>query len=211
MLLERWDHQGNAMDYEMLSEQIRSACQPAVHFAVLIPVWEEKENGLSLLFEVRAHTLRRQPDEICFPGGRVEEKETPLAAALRETQEELGLSRLDLESGPPLPLDWHPAGFFTAPFLARLAPDWQRHLAWNPDEVADVFCVPLNFFLETPPELYFCDLEIKAPADFPARRLGYPNGYPWRTGRLEVPIWTWEGKSIWGMTARMIRTLVRVL
>ena len=39
-------------------------------YAVLVPMVEGEE-GLSLLYEVRAHTLRRQPGEVCFPGGRI--------------------------------------------------------------------------------------------------------------------------------------------
>ena len=53
-------------------------------YAVLVPLVERPE-GLSLLYEVRAHTLRRQPGEVCFPGGRIEGVESPEECALRET------------------------------------------------------------------------------------------------------------------------------
>ena len=59
-------------------------------FAVLVPL-VETERGLCLLYEVRSHTLRRQPGEICFPGGELEGDESVVACALRETQEELGI------------------------------------------------------------------------------------------------------------------------
>ena len=60
------------------------------HYAVLVPVVEW--NGtLHLLFEVRSDALRRQPGEVCFPGGRMEEGETPTQCALRETCEELAI------------------------------------------------------------------------------------------------------------------------
>ena len=45
-------------------------------YAVLVPLVEGGEE-LSLLFEVRAYTLRRQPGEVCFPGGRIEPGESP--------------------------------------------------------------------------------------------------------------------------------------
>ena len=48
------------------------------HYGVLVPVVEGPE-GLSLLFEVRASTLSHQPNEVCFPGGKVEPGETPEA------------------------------------------------------------------------------------------------------------------------------------
>ena len=62
------------------------------HYAVLVPVveWNGK---LHLLFEVRSDALRRQPGEVCFPGGRMEEGESPTQCALRETEEELAIPR----------------------------------------------------------------------------------------------------------------------
>ena len=45
-------------------------------FAVLVPLVRE-QGGLSLLYEVRSRTMRRQPGEICFPGGKLEGAESP--------------------------------------------------------------------------------------------------------------------------------------
>ena len=59
-------------------------------YSVLVPL-VEGEGGLSLLYEVRAGSLRRQPGEVCFPGGRLEGAESPEECALRETWEELGI------------------------------------------------------------------------------------------------------------------------
>ena len=80
-------------------------------YAVLVPLVEGEE-GLELLFEVRAATLSRQPGEVCFPGGRMERGETPAACALRESWEELAIppARVELLAE----LDWvvHQSGFF---------------------------------------------------------------------------------------------------
>ena len=56
--------------------------------AVLVPLVEQ-DGRLFLLYEQRAATLRRQPNEVCFPGGRLDGEESPLDCALRETWEEL--------------------------------------------------------------------------------------------------------------------------
>ncbi len=60
-------------------------------YAVLVPLVEGEE-GPALLYEVRAGSLRRQPGEVCFPGGKMEAAEYPEECALRETWEELGHS-----------------------------------------------------------------------------------------------------------------------
>ena len=44
--------------------------------------------------------------------------------------------------------------------------------------------------------------------DFPYEAVGIPRDYPWARGRVEVPVWIWQGHVIWGMTARIVRDLV---
>ena len=64
----------------------------AHHYAVILPVVDlDDGKGPQILYEVRASDLDRQPGEVCFPGGQIEAGETPLEAALRETEEELAI------------------------------------------------------------------------------------------------------------------------
>lgn len=60
--------------------------------AVILPVIEKAED-LHILFEVRSQRMRRQPGEVCFPGGKIDSGETPQEAALREMHEEMGSIR----------------------------------------------------------------------------------------------------------------------
>lgn len=179
-------------------------------YAVLAPLVEE-EGGLSLLFEVRAATLRRQPGEVCFPGGAAAPGESPEETALRETWEELGLDRERIELGPRLPLARHQSGFCTRPVVGRLLPGWREALKLNYDEVAEVFTAPLDFFRDTPPEEYVCQVVTVPPEEFPHAKLGFPQGYQWRRGEHTVPVWMWQGHPIWGLTARMVKSLVEAL
>ena len=65
--------------------------ETAFRSAVLIPL-VQVDGEWHILFEVRSFTMRKQPGDISFPGGRIDATDpTPLAAALRETYEELGV------------------------------------------------------------------------------------------------------------------------
>lgn len=195
------------MTYEELKDQVARRSGDPRGYAVLAPVVETVD-GLSLLFEVRSRRLHTQPGEVCFPGGAVEEGETPQETALRETAEELGLPRHLIEVGPPLPTQYRTGSEPTRPFLGRLLPGWERELHINPDEVEEVFPVPLTFFRENPPQIYRCESVTLPGEDFPHARLGFPQGYPWRRGEVLIPVWMWQDRAIWGLTARVVRDLM---
>ena len=76
------------MDWNHIARQLRERetglMDATGRYAVLVPLVEH-DGELSVLYEVRAATLRRQPGEVCFPGGRMEPGETPEVSALRET------------------------------------------------------------------------------------------------------------------------------
>ena len=179
-------------------------------YAVLVPLVEEA-GALHLLFEVRARTLARQPGEVCFPGGRVEGDESPAACALRETQEELAIPPEEVALLAPLDLLVHQGGFVMHPFLAKVSPAGWKAMVPSPAEVAEVFTVPLDFFLQAPPRRYTYDLIPRVGADFPYGLIGFPQGYPWRQGRVDVPIYPWQGRAIWGLTGRIVDNLAGLL
>ena len=182
----------------------------SAQYAVLAPL-VERDGALHLLFEVRAHTLSRQPGEVCFPGGRVERGESPAACALRETEEELAIPMGEVKLLAPLDLLVHQGGFLVHPFLARVTAAGLRAAAPSPAEVEEVFTVPLDFFFQTPPRRYSYDLAPQVGEDFPYQLIGFPQGYPWRHGRVDVPIYLWQDRAIWGITGRIVDNLVGLL
>lgn len=177
-------------------------------YAVLVPLLYAAENEPALLFEVRAKTLRRQPGEVCFPGGKLEPGETPVQCALRELHEELGIPAERVEVVGQLDFIAHPSGFLLYPVLGKLQQADVEKLTISPAEVAETFQIPLSFFVDHRPEVWSYPLKPQIPADFPYERLGIDRNYPWRGAVMDVPVYWCEGRAVWGMTARIVRSLL---
>lgn len=179
-------------------------------YAVLVPL-VEREGGYDVLYEVRASTLRRQPGEVCFPGGRMEPGETPEECALRETWEELGIPRERIRLLGRLDFIAHRANFIMYPILGVVDSEaFFPRLHPNPAEVEEFFLVPLSHLLETGPIEYEYEL-IPTPAEnFPYDLIGIPRDYKWQHGYENVPVYPWQGRAIWGLTGRITRNLVQI-
>jgi 8-oxo-dGTP pyrophosphatase MutT (NUDIX family) len=150
--------------------------------AVLIPVYADPEP--SLIFTVRTDTLPSHKGQISFPGGSIDDSDpSPLAAALRETEEELGLDPGvvtvvgELDSTPTFV-----SGYVIAPFVGLLP--HRPSLTPNPAEVAAVLEVPIADLVE----------EIRTEPGFRHEERTYP-----------TEAWVWRDHVIWGVTARVLR------
>ena len=177
--------------------------------AVLVP-FLEKDGELHLLFERRAGGIR-QGGETCFPGGGAEPGESDTACALRETEEELGIPPSEIQVLGRSDFLITPAGVRLQPVLGLLSPGAMGLLRPSPAEVAETFTVPFAFFRETEAELYAYTQEPVIQPDFPFEAVGVRPGYPFARGRVEVPVWHYETHVIWGITARIVRSVLRGL
>lgn len=176
-------------------------------FSVLIPI-VEKDGELHLLYEVRNPKLDMAPGEISFPGGAIEKGETPLQAAVRETVEELGISAEDIRIiAKEGRLQTH-SNLLIHCYLGVIKID---DMDVNDDEVAEIFTVPLEFFVENEPDVEFIDIVAKPDEHFPYEKIHFPNGYNWAKGLNEVPIYVYGEKSIWGITGRITHDFIKVL
>jgi 8-oxo-dGTP pyrophosphatase MutT (NUDIX family) len=157
--------------------------------AVLVPL-VEREAGMTVLLTQRATTLKDHAGQISFPGGRIEPGDADAwRAALRETQEEIGLSPELVEFGGYLPDHVVISGFRVTPVVGFVQADYQLRIA--PAEVHDVFEVPLDFILDA--------------ANHKSRQ---------RTiGEMTIDVHDipYGGRNIWGATAGMLMTFRRLL
>lgn len=117
--------------------------------AVLIAITSDP-NDPEIIFTRRADHLSSHSGQVSFPGGRWESQDTELSqTALRETHEEIGLSPDLVELKGRLDSRVSANGLSVQPFVGLVEPN--TDLTPSPDEIADIFLVPLRFFMENQP------------------------------------------------------------
>ena len=186
---------GSLPDPEKLKNEGITRCA-----AVLIPLVKEKE-GLALLLEVRSMNVW-QPGEICFPGGHIEEGESRVDTALRETYEELGISPSSVKVLKELEPERHMGTMLVYPVLAEIDAFEPESLVLRQEEVGGIFTLPLDWLLANEPAVYeLGDSENEA---LPAILQGYLGNYKRRGTRKTTYYWEYENHGIWGLTARLL-------
>ena len=124
--------------------QAMADIRPIRPAAVLVPVVDHSEP--TVLLTLRTTDLSSHAGQIAFPGGKIDPADaSPLAAALREAEEEIGLDRRHVEPLGYCDLYLSGTGFRIVPAVARVAPTFR--LTVNPAEVEEVFEVPLAFLM----------------------------------------------------------------
>jgi 8-oxo-dGTP pyrophosphatase MutT (NUDIX family) len=157
--------------------------------AVLIPVIAHP-GGLTVLFTQRTTHLKSHAGQVSFPGGRVEPGDASAEfTALREAQEEIGLSPDRVEILARLPDYRTRTGFRVTPVVGLVTPPLE--LAPDPREVESVFEVPLAFLLDP------ANRERRT-REFQGMTVGYY-------------VFDYQDRVIWGATAGMLVNLYRML
>lgn len=154
--------------------------------AVLLAITNESEP--KILLTRRADHMSHHAGEVSLPGGRSEESdETNQEVVLRELFEELGLQSEYICFIGELPVQMSLAGLSVTPLVALIPPDLK--FTPNPDEVSEVFYIPLNYFLVQETQEYIAQ---------------YPQG------QVLVSSIHFKGEIIWGLTARIILSLFEI-
>jgi peroxisomal coenzyme A diphosphatase NUDT7 len=178
-------------------------------YAILVPLIEQ--NGKThVLFEVRAYHLRRQPGEICFPGGKVDAADSSVRdAAIRETAEELQVDPDEISLIAPLDYLVTP-GNIMYPFIGKIHRDIDSILP-NRAEVEEIFTVPLQYFLETSPACYKVPLTPCPGPDFPFHLIPEGRKYNWRMREIDELFYLFDNRVIWGLTAKIVHHFSQVV
>ncbi|MEO0362079.1 MAG: CoA pyrophosphatase [Pseudomonadota bacterium] len=146
----------------------------------------ERPGGLSVILTQRPSTMREHAGQIAFPGGKIDEGDDgPVAAALREAEEEIGLERRAAEIVGRIDPYVTGTGFQVEPVVAMVDP--AARLRPDPREVEDLFEAPLDFLMD-PANLK------RHSGEWGGRRRFY----------YAIP---WRERYIWGATAGMLKSL----
>lgn len=184
----------------------------ARHYAVILPLLDlDDGSGPQILYEVRAKDLDRQPGEVCFPGGQIEEGETPVEAALRETCEELGIRSEEIRVAGEVITIGTRAGSQIHCFAGIIGAETFAEMEVSSAEVDEVFTVPVADLMKADWEVYWNDLEEVPAEDFPYDRVTSGEAYNWKKGKAPVPVFDVNGRIIWGLTGRMTREFLEVI
>lgn len=161
--------------------------KPAAVFVPLV----QRDSGLSMLFTKRSKHLQNHAGQICFPGGRAEEKDKDeIETALREMQEEIGVHPKYIDLIGTHPSFVTVSQFIMKPVIGYLKPGF--NIIPDTNEVEQVFEVPLSILMD-PTQHRLHSLPMKIGNE-----------------RFYFSI-TWQQHFIWGATAILIRNLYRFL
>lgn len=178
-------------------------------YAVFLPILK-KDEEYHILFEVRALHMRRQPGEICFPGGKVDKVDVnSMETALRETREELGIEKENIQHIFPLDYIISPFGTIIYPYAGFI--NEVKKITPNPAEVATTFTIPLSYFNNIEPECFKVNFKAIPEKNFPFHLISGGENYNWQTRHMEELFYYFEDKAIWGLTAAILKNFINLI
>lgn len=164
---------------------------PDAYNSSVLLLLREYESKVQILFTLRSSNMKSHKGQISFPGGRVEENETFVDAAIRETYEEIGIRPNNIEIIKELStLFVPPSNAIIHPFVGLLKQETEFIL--NPDEVEDAFWVDIEYFLD------INNKEVEQ--------------WQFNGKSVDVPLWRIHPKQVlWGATAMILSEFIDII
>ena len=181
-----------------------------LRFFAIMPLLTEIDGELHFILNKRAAGVN-QPGDVCFPGGHQEKGESLQETALRETEEEIGIPRESIQILGKSDFVLTIYRGMIQPFVGFVPYDVYQQAKPNPKEVEAMFTVPLKFFMETEPDKYDTVWKVTQSDDFPYERIEGGKNYPFSKNRTTQLFYEYDGYTIWGFTAQVIRNIVDIL
>ncbi len=172
--------------------------------AILIPLVEDEDGEVSVLFEVRSRRII-QGGEICFPGGRVEKGEKPEDTVIRETAEELSIPEDSIKLIAPMFAMNGISDSFIFSYLGSIA-DYKH--TYSEDEVGSVFTLSIKELLKTEPKHSQAEFVFNKPDDFHYELVPGGIDYHWAKRIKDYYFYETEHGIIWGMTGEMLHSFI---
>ena len=193
------------MDIEVIRNKLKdrkvniSGHKTMKKYSLLIPL-VNINNELNIIFEIRSNTLKTQPGDVCFPGGKIEANELPYEAALREAKEEIGLKSIDIICELDTVVKFESTIIY--PFLGEVKNIDELRI--NNDEVDHIFNVPVNEILNIEPLKTKSRLVSIRDKDFPYYLIKDGETYKFREGVGTTLFYKYKQYVIWGITAEIL-------
>jgi 8-oxo-dGTP pyrophosphatase MutT (NUDIX family) len=157
---------------------------------LVIFINDEEEKTSSILITQRKKNLRKHAGQVAFPGGRKEDSDKNLMdTVIRETEEEINLSKDNYEIIGNLPNFYTGTGYVVTPFIALMksTSNWVNVIYSNPEEVEKIFIPESRLLLS--PEFHIREKPPISSSMLMTWRINYNN------------------ENIWGLTARVLVTI----
>lgn len=167
------------------------------------------DNELHVIFEKRSKSVNQSGD-ISFIGGHVEENETPMKAAIRETKEECNLSEDNINIIGQSDYLMNFNSIFVHTFICEIKNIKFQDIRFN-SEVEDLIAVPLEEIINTKCTSYKSKIIVERDDNFPYHLIENGKNYNFFIGSEETYFYEFKNCVVWGLTAKILSNFVEIL
>lgn len=192
---------------DFFSEYEPKALHVKKKYSVLIPIIMVK-GFPHILYEIRSQHIS-QPGDTSFPGGKVEPGESNRDAAIRETIEELQIPADSIHIVGEMDFIVQ-SNTIIHSFIGEIKGIDIKDIVWN-EEVAEIYTVPLRYFMENEPDYYSVDMMVNYPKDFSYDRIPNGKNYKFRNAQNKIAFYNLEDHYLWGFTASLTQRFIRLV